>query len=337
MAKLPLIRAVFFAPFVDELRRHGFDPSALLTSAGLSEESLISDDSVVPANVMYRLGEDASALADDPFLGATMGSRFDFTHSVLFNPRGRRLATLADVLICFVTGTADHASSQLYSLSVDGWKASLRGKRTFVPAGRVYQVDAWDVALWTTVMRRILGKKFDASKCTVRLSNPGVIPEKLLPRNCLVKGDNTGCEIRFPSAWLEARNPIGKRPAKRRGRRLPPPGGVERTLREALRSMKLSNAATVKQAARHFGMHPRALQRTLKEAGLTYSDLIDEQRKSAAMKALSASDVPVTELAASLGYTDLANFSRAFRRWTRQSPSGYRQNKRQKVRAAKGN
>ncbi len=337
MATIPLIRWDFFAPFVEELQQRGCDPSALFATAGLSDQGLVSDEAVVPANVMYRLAEEAAALAKDPFLGATMGARFDFRHSALFNPRGRHLSTLADVLVCFIRAVADHASSQLYSLSVDGTRARLRGKRTFVPVGKVDQVDAWDVAVWTTVIRAILKKQFDLTKLTVRLSNPSVIPEKLLPRRCLVKGNHDGCEIQFPSGWLEARNNMSRRPTKRRNKCLPPPDGIERSLREALRSMKLSNAATIKQAARHFGLHHRSLQRALKEAGLTYSELIDEQRKYAAMKAMASSPVSVSELAASLGYTDTANFSRAFRRWTRQSPSGYREASRSNASVSNGN
>lgn len=325
---LPMIRLGFFKPFVDELLHRGCDPSGLFASAGLTEEALLSDDILIPANVMYRLAEEAAALAQDPFLGATMGSRFDFRHSELINPKGRQLGTLADVLICFVQHATEHASSQIYSLSIDGLGARLRGKRTFVPVGRVHQVDAWDVAVWTTVIRRLLGRKWDASEYTVRVSNPSVLPEKLVPASCLIQGDNTGCEVLFPSTWLEARNTIGQRRRKRRAKSLPPPDTVEQSLREALRSMKLSNAATVKKAAKHFGVHPRALQRALKEAGSSYSEVIDGQRKISAMETLSSGDMSVTDLATSLGYTDSANFSRTFRRWTGQSPSEYREQNR---------
>jgi AraC-like DNA-binding protein len=325
---IPMIRLAFFAPFVDELRRRGIDPSGLFDSVGLFEEAFLEEDFLIPANVMYRLAEGAAALAQDPFLAATMGSRLDIRRSELLNPRGRQLGTLADVLVCFVRGAAEHASSQVYSLSADGLRASLKGRRTFAPVGRVHQVDAWDAAAWTAVMRRLVGKKWNASEYTVRVSNPRVIPDKLVPSGCLVKGNNRGCEIVFPSAWLEARNMLRRQQRRRRSGSAPPADTVEKAVRQALSSMELSNATTLKQTAKHCGLNHRTLQRALKEAGTSYSELIEEQRRLVSMKALSSDDMSVTNLATSLGYTDLANFSRAFRRWTGMSPSGYREQHR---------
>ena len=77
-----------------------------------------------------------------------------------------------------------------------------------------------------------------------------------------------------------------------------------------------------------YGLNQRTLQRALKEVGTSYSELIEEQRKLVSMKALSSIAMSVTDLATSLGYTDLANFSRAFRRWTGMSPRGYREQHR---------
>jgi len=325
---IPMIRLAFFAPFVDELRRRGIDPSGLFGSVGLFEEALLEEDFLIPANVMYRLAEEAAALAQDPFLAATMGSGFDIRRSELLNPRGRQLGNLADVLICFVRGAVEHASSQVYSLSADGLRASLKGRRTFAPVGRVHQVDAWDAAAWTAVMKRLVGRKWDTSEYTVRVSNPSVIPDNLVPSSCLVKGDNTGCEIVFPSAWLEARNMLRRQQRRRRSRSVPPANIIEKAVRQALSSMKLSNATTLKQTAKHCGLNHRTLQRALKEAGTSYSELIEEQRRLVSMKALSSSGMSVTDLATSLGYMDLANFSRAFRRWTGMSPSGYREQHR---------
>jgi AraC-like DNA-binding protein len=43
-----------------------------------------------------------------------------------------------------------------------------------------------------------------------------------------------------------------------------------------------------------------------------------------ARKRLLEPTLTLTEIAAELGYADQAHFTRAFRRWTGESPSGYR-------------
>ncbi len=43
------------------------------------------------------------------------------------------------------------------------------------------------------------------------------------------------------------------------------------------------------------------------------------------MQLLDNSQITIAEVAHRLGYTDIANFTRAFKRWTGITPSGYRE------------
>jgi AraC-like DNA-binding protein len=67
----------------------------------------------------------------------------------------------------------------------------------------------------------------------------------------------------------------------------------------------------------------RTLERKLREQGTSYSKLRDQARRIAALELLS-SELSIEEIAARLGYSDAANFTRAFRRWTGHSPRAYR-------------
>lgn len=68
----------------------------------------------------------------------------------------------------------------------------------------------------------------------------------------------------------------------------------------------------------------RTVQRRLREAGLTYSGLLDEVRLEIAAGMLNEAGRKVRDIAFDLGYSDQANFTRAFRRWAGVSPSAYR-------------
>jgi AraC-like DNA-binding protein len=71
-------------------------------------------------------------------------------------------------------------------------------------------------------------------------------------------------------------------------------------------------------------MSRRTLQRRLAAAGLTYSQLVNETRTRLAAEWLRSTAMPISEMAASLGYTDASNFTRAFRRRTGISPRAFR-------------
>jgi AraC-like DNA-binding protein len=68
----------------------------------------------------------------------------------------------------------------------------------------------------------------------------------------------------------------------------------------------------------------RTVQRRLREAGLTYTGLLDEVRLEIAAVMLREAGKRVRDIAFDLGYSDQANFTRAFRRWAGVSPSEFR-------------
>ncbi|MFE1971227.1 helix-turn-helix domain-containing protein, partial [Acinetobacter baumannii] len=56
----------------------------------------------------------------------------------------------------------------------------------------------------------------------------------------------------------------------------------------------------------------------------TFSTLVDEVRYRHATSLLSRTDYSLEQIADELGYSDVANFSRAFKRWSGRSPSNWR-------------
>ena len=67
-------------------------------------------------------------------------------------------------------------------------------------------------------------------------------------------------------------------------------------------------------------VHRRTLQRRLKDAGLTYAELLDECRAEMAQEYLATSKLPMGNLAQLLGYADQSAFNHAFRRWHGMTP-----------------
>jgi AraC-like DNA-binding protein len=82
---------------------------------------------------------------------------------------------------------------------------------------------------------------------------------------------------------------------------------------------------TRERIAKRLNMSARTLQRRLNDWGVTFEELIDEYRRDRALRLLARPDHTVLEIAYSLGYSDPAHFTRAFKRWTGGSPRSYRQ------------
>lgn len=82
---------------------------------------------------------------------------------------------------------------------------------------------------------------------------------------------------------------------------------------------------TIEATARALGSSARTLQRALQAAGATYQGVLDEVRRDLALGFLREPQRTVSEVAFLVGFAEVAAFTRAFRRWTGEVPSSYRQ------------
>ncbi len=69
----------------------------------------------------------------------------------------------------------------------------------------------------------------------------------------------------------------------------------------------------------------RTLQRKLRERGMSFSQLVDTARRELGLQYVRDPQYSFNEVAFLLGFTEPANFSRAFKRWYGKTPSQYRQ------------
>ncbi len=85
-----------------------------------------------------------------------------------------------------------------------------------------------------------------------------------------------------------------------------------------------SGQPTQDSIARELNLSARSLQRKLHEEGTTYKQLVDDTRRELAAQYVKQSRLSINEITYMLGFSEPSNFTRAFRRWTGESPSSYR-------------
>ena len=81
---------------------------------------------------------------------------------------------------------------------------------------------------------------------------------------------------------------------------------------------------TLEELAGLLGISARTLDRYLKKEASSFRDLAIDVRNGRAQKLLREGQLPISQIAYRLGFTDVANFSRAFRRANGVSPSDFR-------------
>ncbi len=95
-------------------------------------------------------------------------------------------------------------------------------------------------------------------------------------------------------------------------------------VRQAIEALLGTGTCGYREVADALYMHPRALQRRLREEGTTFEAIKDDVRRDLAQQYLSQPDVPLTQVTTLLDYSEQSAFGRSCRRWFDTTPRGFR-------------
>ncbi len=108
-------------------------------------------------------------------------------------------------------------------------------------------------------------------------------------------------------------------------RQLPPKTSpTSYRVRQALVRTVGLNHGTKSEIGELLGMHPRTLQRRLYQEGVSFEALREEVYKSATLRFLQETQIPLKQLAGALGFSEQSALARSCKRWFGSSPSEIR-------------
>jgi len=197
---------------------------------------------------------------------------------------------------------------------------------------QVYRfITEMQIGIHISLMRDIMGAAFTPDQVTLAYPEGD---DFSLPANeigCPVRFAGQLNQIVFRSAWLDQAARLGNRTTypmivaicddllndlKSRV-------GIAGEIR-ALLLRDIANPPTLAAVAQLLEMSDRSLRRQLGRQGVSFRGLLDELRTHIALKYLRTTKLANEDIALALGFSDAANFRRAFHRWTNKSPSDIR-------------
>lgn len=104
--------------------------------------------------------------------------------------------------------------------------------------------------------------------------------------------------------------------------------GLSVQIRQRLRQTPPRQWPTFDEIAGSMNVSPATLRRRLKAEGHLYGAIKNELRSVQALKLLRDTDMTVTKVSETLGYSEPSAFHRAFRQWSDVNPAQYRQEAR---------
>ncbi len=331
------IRAYCLVGFVELAQSHGGDAMSLLKEAGLADSVLNDPDSLIPWDKTSFLLELAAEKLNRPSLGLewalNVPDQFpNLGPTILiaqFVENGRewvaavmrywRNHTNAFVLHLFDDGVSEHI---VYRYEFDA---------AMLPSRQ--QVEYY---LGTaTRLSRVVGAAPDENPVLVRFKHSRPADTSLHDRlfRCPIEFDAPHNEFVLERRLLDFQihgslknfKWLLDRYIRSRIRRLPVYDQSMTTMvTSAVRGILGSRLCSAEFVAGSLGMSNKKMQRLLAREGASFSQILDEVRRAAAIEMLSQSDAPVSRIAGLLDYSTVAPFTTAFTRWTGVSPRAYR-------------
>jgi AraC-like DNA-binding protein len=326
-ASIPSIHALYFLTL---LERWSIDTEALVRELSLSREALAQPGARISIPVAERLIARGRELTGDSALGFYLGWQMRISaHGFLGFAAMTSATTRAalQVAVRFAPTHTDAISLQLeegpeYTSLIIAETADLGSAREFI-------ISALMVGIWQ-IGNSLTGQQLEGN-AEVAYGEPADYAriKHLLPSP--IRFDRPDNRLTFHSAVLDLplllADPAALQLAREQCERDLDALASARSLVDRVRQQLVAEDhqfRTIHEVARALYMSDRTLKRKLMSEGTSYFELLDTARKERALLLLRDADLTLEQVADRVGYSELSNFTRAFKRWTGTTPKRFR-------------
>lgn len=316
---------------VDLLTDQGITENQLLENTGLGELDL-STAQFLNARQADEVCSKAIKLSGDRLLGIKLGLRLDMVSLGILGYALMTSATVGDVLNLLVRYKRALLPSMRIELIASAGSVQLRSAAAHLPQSlEQFYKDALYTGLVTN-----LNVLTDNPAATAALElNYGqpedwAFYESVFGSN--IQFNSSRCGLTFDAESLavdiSTSDPVAQDIFRRECDRIlandKHGGMVSERVKQALLAAR-SEFPTSAAVAQQMHMSESTLQRRLAKEGVRFQQLLDQVRYRLALEYLQGTQLPVSEIAALLGFSNPANFRRSFKRWSAATPAQVRQ------------
>lgn len=323
--------ALYVRHIAAQLRAMGADVERWLRQSGLDEQKLADPALTIRDATFHRLVVDSLTVSGEPAMGLFVGQRLTASAHGMVGYAAVSSSSLRQALDVFERFARLRISLVTVGHEVvrDEVRVRLTERR---PLGETRR------PLLEAIVVTVKGVLDDISLGSCKVTRvcfpfeaPSYVPLAREVLRCDVKYRQTWAGFAFPLAGFDAPLRLADPDAFRHAaaicqRELDKLTAEESTTARVQRALleRQGGFPSLTLVARTLHVTPRTLHRRLAEEGTSFKRLLDDVRRALAVEQLRAGRVGVEELAYSLGYSDVANFRRAFKRWEAVPPSVFR-------------
>jgi AraC-like DNA-binding protein len=315
---------------VPALREFGLDPDPIIREAGLDPSLFADGANVIPHAALGRLLTLSVARTNCPHFGLLVGQRATILSLGMVGRLMQQSETVGDAMRALVSNLSIQNRGSVPSLTVSGDTALFTFSVYQPEAESADQISDGSLAVAVNALRALCGA--DWNPIEVLLPRAAPMDQKPYRRHfrAPVRFNQESAIIVFAVRDLDVRiagaDPVMRVLLEERIAQIKGSQSTEFSddIRRLLRVRLTSNHCSAEDIAHLLAMHRRTLSRRLKGSGMGYRAITNEIRFEIARQLLEGTEVPLAQIAAALGYSEASAFTRAFRRWSGQTPTTWR-------------
>jgi AraC-like DNA-binding protein len=315
------------------VERFGVPGTDLLEGTGLSASTLDDPHARISSAMLVNLSERARQVTGEPGIGLYLGQHKRLTMYGFLGFAVMHASTLREAMQLFVRYSAT-VSTAVTLTFVEQKDTATLAIDEHIDLGTAHDIGVFSLAVGLrSISTTLTGRESGPMRCTLPIARPAYYQRlsHLLP-DAHFGGSRLTFQFDAATLALPLRSPdraalrLAQEACERELSKIEAVGDVSRQVRRLFATRR--GFLGIEQAARSLGLSTRTLKRRLTAEGVTYSALVERERHIRAIAMLSSCELTLEAVAQELDYSTFANFARAFRRWTGESPAQHRRRAR---------
>lgn len=308
------------------LEELGVAAAPFLKAHGLTRADFRDQEQSLPSTVLLNVLEDAAKATDRPDFGLLLGRLARPGHLGLVGQLMAHAASLQEAMIDLTENHYRHARGSVPYL-IESEEDAVFGHRVLVGAPATPQAGLTAVSVSYHVLTALSPARPHTLLFACR-PPPGIRRDQFNGTRLEFEATQFALvyrrkDLAAPITTAHQERRVATRSAMDVYERYLAPDIVDMTRRAVLRQL-LQNDLSVITVAKSLNISRRTLSRQLQLRETSPRAIISEVRYAIAVQLISATDLSMTTIAASLGYEELSSFTRWFRSHDGSSPSRWR-------------
>jgi AraC-like DNA-binding protein len=324
---ITVVKASHLQPFISFLDKVGAPLERLLNQVSLHADYFAEQDNLIAEAPFWSLLENASNSQGIEDLGFQVTEQLSLDSYGVFGAKVMQANSLYQALTTFIRDMGQQSNCPPFWLMEQGdfvWFCRLGTQgikkghwpiEQHVISLMIQLVRGFTSTTWTPPKVHLQTHTLKGADNTFSFRNSQIVINKAFTGICIPKSLLLNSAVIKPTGGIavEIANQMTISTVN------------SHVIKELLMQSCVNQPLNAQQIAKSLGLNVRHMQRLLQKEGSSYRELSEQVLFKQSKIMLSTEQLSVLEVSLALGYSDAANFTRAFKRWSGLSPTQYKQ------------